>query len=483
MTPRSAATLSAAVLLLGLMSCSGAKSKPKHLPPIIFVPGYGMGALQVEVERQGRPAAKFDFLLPAMNPDAVFAELRPPAANALDYARQRGLDAADVGFVRDWLKLDIDAKGSAQNRPGVHVRPVSIGENFSHECPRYSGMVDILASVGWEPNRNLDCIPFDYRYPPGETNFAEDLKNLIVSRVEQTNGTKVTLACHSQGCLLAYHFLRTADPVWVAEHIGLFFSLAGQFSGCSDCLRWAFQKQWNWDSENKVVSPSDMTWVGELALGLQRSVYGEEVLYRWGQRSYRAIDVVSLLREAGALEIARATDRYALDKQTWFQKGARDHEPLPVPTRVVFGTDLATTAGFSFSREQASDPNCKTPQCGGLYSQDDPELIQTSGDQGDSRWMNQAPRVWLKDPQCEMKEFAFVGHMDIFENIEVLSYLTETVRQIASGNDPCAEVLTLKGSPKKSSRAPANDDVVKVMVASQPGKNDGEYGHRRLWTS
>ena len=242
---------------------------------------------------------------------------------------------------------------------------------------------------------------------------------------------------------MAYHFLRTEDPVWVAEHIGLFFSLAGQFSGCSDCLRWSSQKQWCWESENEVVSPSDMTWVGELALGLQNSVYGEEVLYRWGQSVYRASDVESLLREAGALEIARATGRYALDKQTWFQKGARDHKPLPVPTRVVFETDLPTTAGFSFAREQATDTYCKTPQCGGLYSQDDPALIQTSGDKGDSHWMNQAPRTWLKDSKCEMKKLALVSHMEIFENIQVLSYLMETVKEVASGHDSCNPMPTL----------------------------------------
>ncbi len=433
------------LLLIGLVSSAGKASDDEPLPPIIFVPGYGMGALHIEAEREGQPAANFDFLLPAMNPAAVFAAFRPPVANALDYARQSGLAEADIGFVPKWLKLEIDVDGSAQNRRGIRVGPVSIGEDFARECPRYSGMMGTLASEGWVPNRNLDCIPFDYRFPPGETRFAEDLKKLIISHVAQTNGTKVTIACHSQGCLLAYQFLRTQDPVWVDRHVGLFFSLAGQFSGCSDCLRWAFQEQWSWDSNNELVSPSDMTWVGELALGLQSSVYGEEILYRWGQISYRAKDVRALLREGGAVAMARATDRYALDNQAWFQKGARDHEPLPVPTRVVFGTDLPTTAGFAFAREHAPDPNCTNPQCGGLYSQDHPALIQTMGDQGDSGWMNRAPRVWLKHPACEMKEFAFVSHMEIFENANVLRLLMETVRDIASGTDTCSPPFPLGG--------------------------------------
>ncbi|WP_156487694.1 hypothetical protein [Synechococcus sp. MIT S9509] len=180
---RSTALRSLSLLLLGLMFCGSTSSDRKPLPPIIFVPGYGMGALHVEVEREGRPEANFNFLLPAMNPDAVFAGFSPPVANALDYARGSGLEAADVGFVRDWLKLRIDADGSARNRRGVRVRPVSIGRDFARECPRYGGMVESLVSEGWETNKNLACIPFDYRYPPGETRFAADLKNLIIGHV------------------------------------------------------------------------------------------------------------------------------------------------------------------------------------------------------------------------------------------------------------------------------------------------------------
>ena len=436
------------LVLLGLVACGGQSLEEDSLSPIIFVPGYGMGALHVEVEEMGRSTTSFDFLLPVMNPDSVFGEFRPPVANALDYARHSGLAEADVDFVRNWLKLEIDAEGSAANRQGIRVGPVSIGEDFARECPRYVGMMKTLASKGWVPNRNLDCIPFDYRYPPGETGFSEDLKNLIASRVAEAGGTKVTIACHSQGCLLAYHFLRTQDPEWVDRHVGLFFALAGQFSGCSDCLRWAFQKEWSWDSKNEVVSASDMTWVGELALGLQGSVYGEEVLYKWGETSYRARDARALLREAGALAIARATDRYALGQQAWFQKGDRDQEPLSVPTRVVFGTDLPTTAGFVFARDRAPDPNCTNPQCGGLYAQDYPGLIQTSGDQGDSGWMNQAPRRWLGYPACEMKEFEFVSHMEIFENARVLRLLAETSREIAAGLDRCAPWLASRGSSR-----------------------------------
>ena len=437
MTLQSAVIGSVALLLFGLSARGLRTSDKSEQPPILFVPGYGMSALRVEAKREQRSPAKINFLLPAMNPPEVFTEFNPPVANALDYARRSGLDDSDVVVVREWLKLDIRADGSAQNSRGIRVRPVSIGKDFLHECPRYAEMMQMLIAKGWVANHNLACIPFDYRYPPGETDFAEDLKKLIISQFALSQGRKVTIACHSQGCLLAYQFLRTQDPVWVARHIGLFYSLAGQFSGCSDCLRWAFQQEWSWDSHDKVASPSDMTWVGELALGLQSGIFGEAILYRWGQTSYRARDAQTLLREAGALAIAEATNRYALEKQTWFQKGARDHQPLPVPTRVVFGTGLLTTAGFDFAREKVPVSSCKDPQCQGLYSQKNPELIQTTGDQGDSAWMNRAPRMWLKHPDCEMKEFAGISHMEIFKNATVLNHLSKTIQETASGIDVC----------------------------------------------
>ncbi len=346
--------------ILSLASCGNRAALSNSLSPILFVPGYGMGALNVDVSNVQGEVANFDFLLPSMNPNSIFI---PPLESAKDYALKSGLRIKDLNRVSEWLKLDIAADGVATSQPGVEVTPISIGQNFSRECPRYLAMMTTLTSHGWVPNQNLKCIPFDYRFPPGETDFADDLETLIERSVVSANGTKVTIACHSQGCLLAYHFLRTRSPEWLGKHVGLFFTFAGQFSGCSDCLRWAFQKGWSWDPNNDVVAPSDRTWVGELALGLQTSVYGEQVLYRWGEEEYRTTDTQRLLREAGAWDVARATDRYALERQPWFQSGAVEHLPLSVPTRVVFGTKLPTTVGFEFQREGPVDPRSRDPFC------------------------------------------------------------------------------------------------------------------------
>mgnify|MGYP000014593525 FL=1 len=423
-------------LLAAITACGGDSYSESQnlLSPIIFVPGYGMGALHVEVTGDRAEEVNFNFLLPAMNPDNFFM---PPIQNAADYAQHSGLPAGDLTLVREWLKLEIAEDGSARSRKGVRVRPVSIGKNFSEECPRYVEMMGTLAAEGWEPNRNLKCIPYDYRFPPGETAFVKDLERLLEDTVAAANGTKATIACHSQGCLLVYHFLRTQDPVWLEEHVGLFFALAGQFSGCSDCLRWSFQKEWSWNPNDGLASPSDMTWTGELALGLQTSVYQDNVLYQWGSQEYGAAHTLRLLRDAGALDIARATERYALERQAWFQEGAEEHKPLSVPTRMTYGTDLPTQVGFIFEQYLPADPTCTHPTCGELYHQNYPGVIEAEGDTGESGWMTRAPQAWLEDPTCEIRELLYVEHMDIFNNADALDFLVTSARDVLLGVDSC----------------------------------------------
>ncbi|MDE0950595.1 MAG: hypothetical protein OSA45_04955 [Halioglobus sp.] len=67
-------------------------------------------------------------------------------------------------------------------------------------------------------------------------------------------------------------------------------------------------------------------------------------------------------RDAGALEITRATESYPLVKQVWFQQGAE------------------------------------------FYCQDYPGVIEAEGDTGERGWMNHAPQARLADPACETRE-------------------------------------------------------------------------------
>ena len=116
-----------------------------------------------------------------------------------------------------------------------------------------------------------------------------------------------------------------------------------------------------------------------------------------------------------------------------------EHLPLSVPTRVVVGTKLPTTVGFEFQREGPVDPSCRHPLCAAPYYQDDPGKIQAEGDSGDSDWMNRAPRAWLANPLCEIREFEFVSHMDIFENPEVLQLLIDHTREMPMDIDSCRQ--------------------------------------------
>ncbi|MCX6432936.1 MAG: hypothetical protein NTX29_09135, partial [Actinobacteria bacterium] len=295
-----------------------------------------MSALNVQVLADGGVTV-FDFLVPAMNPVDVLPQ---GATSALEYSVASGLPRDQAEQVHTWMSLSIGRDGVASNQPGVTVAPVSVGQDFAAECPRYVTLADQLAATGWTIDANLFCLPFDYRYAPGGNAFVSDFTSLVERAVSAADGTKAVVACHSQGCLMAYHALRVLDPAWVSANVAVLYGFAGQFSGCSDCLRWAFQEGWSWNLDDLGASPVDPSWVGELALGLQSTVYGDAVLYRNGAQDYRATDARALLQDAGAVAMSRATDVYALDGQDWFRRGSLDAEALPVPSRFVFGVDL-----------------------------------------------------------------------------------------------------------------------------------------------
>ena len=393
------ALVSGALVITG---CVSTETDEAVVAPLVFVPGLGMSTLQVDVVDSDGESIQVDFLVPSMTP----VELLPGSApSALAYSIDSGLPESSVDQVADWLALDIDAEGMARNKPGVTAQPVSVGENFELECPRYVPMIDELESFGWIANANAYCAPFDYRFTPGSNSFVSDFMKLVERVVDASSGAKAAVACHSQGCLMAYHALRTIDAEWINEHVAFLFGFAGQFSGCSDCLLWAAQTGWSWDPNAPDATPVDPTWVGEMALGLQESVYGQEVLYRLGGKNYQAMDSAGLLVDIGAASMARAQDRYALGKQQWFRQGSEMRQPLGVPTRFVFGNGIPTTYGYDLNGSNMVE-------------------LQTDGDGGDSQWMNQAPLRWTADVDCDVLEIPGVGHMEIVTNGVALAALS-----------------------------------------------------------
>ena len=424
-----------AIIGVGLTGCTGTKpaSGGATVAPVVFVPGLGMSALNVQV-RTGGSVTDFDFLVPAMNPVDV---LPHGATSAQEYSVASGLPQDQTEQVPNWMSLSIDKTGEATNQAGVSVTPVSVGQDFASECPRYVAMANQIAASGWTTDTNLFCLPFDYRYAPGGNSFVSDFKTLVKHATTKADGQKAVVACHSQGCLMAYHALRVLDPAWVRENVVALYGFAGQFSGCSDCLRWAFQKGWSWDVDDPEASPVDPSWVGELALGLQSSVYGDAVLYRNGVQDYRATDARSLLQDAGAVAMARATNVYALDGQSWFRRGSIDGKSLPVPSRFVFGVDLSTTVGYIYASAAVRSESCYQPQCAGFWSAPSPVMITADGDGGDSTWMNAAPKAWTADPSCDIRTLPGVDHMTIVTNTDAIEGLVSVAQGSVKGSVPC----------------------------------------------
>ena len=427
------------LVAIGLTGCAGKVSTAKPvgedaLAPVVFVPGLGMSALNVQVLID-KDFTGFDFLLPSMNPIDILPQ---GASSALEYSVTSGLPREEAELVPTWMSLAIDADGVASNQPGVSVAPVSVGRDFAAECPRYLAMTNQLAAAGWTLDANLFCLPFDYRYAPGANSFVPDFMTLVERAVSKASGQRAVVACHSQGCLMAYHALRVLDPTWVKANVSVLYGFAGQFSGCSDCLRWAFQPGWSWSLDDQNESPVDPSWVGELALDLQPSVYGDTVLYRNGTKEYRATDARALLQDAGALEMSRATGAYTLEDQDWFRRGSINGDPLPIPSRFVFGVDLVTTVGYAYDFVAVRTGSCQEPECAGFWSAVSPSVVTSDGDGGDSTLMNAAPKTWTSSPACDIRTIPGVDHMKIVTDPEAIAGLVATSHGSVEGSIPCA---------------------------------------------
>ena len=424
-------------VLILTMACGedpSGSSSPRS--PIVFLPGFGMGALHVRVDSSAGGPAEFAFLLPPLNPSGDGTAKSP---TPLLYALNNGLTTEDIDDVPGWLELMTEEDGSVRSLTGVTVEALSTGVDFLAECPRYRGWMEKVEGEGWTRDQNLYCAPYDYRFPPGKTNDSIRLMALIEKAFEESGGVPVSLMCHSQGCLIAYHFLRTMPEPWLEKNVGLFFSFAGQFSGCSDCIRWAFQKRWDWDSEDALASDSDPTWAGENALGLESEMYEGREIFRVGLEPYFASTIPDLLSFARAVDTEKALGRYELTQQTWYQKGSQLREALSIPARFVYGSEIPTTMGYSFEAAQPSPPACREPSCGPLYSRDYPGLIQMEGDGGMNGIMTRAPMHWTADPACEMRAIPGIQHMDIFDNEAAIRMATELAGEVLSGDLSCLQ--------------------------------------------
>jgi hypothetical protein len=98
-----------------------------------------MSALAVDASN----TSSFSFLFPKMTSPEWLPQ---PAKSALKYSLMSGLAENDVGNVHAWLTLTIDVHGTATNSPGVTVNPISVGEDFLAECPKYGPLNDQLSS-------------------------------------------------------------------------------------------------------------------------------------------------------------------------------------------------------------------------------------------------------------------------------------------------------------------------------------------------
>jgi len=129
-----------------------------------------------------------------------------------------------------------------QNAEGVQIRPTNFGSLDSVDyldilkVPKTDYFEKIISTLesknGFTRNRNMIGAGFDFRKAPNELGeFFSNLTNLIQDLYIRNNYRKVTIICHSMGCLNSLYFLNRKSQGWKDAFIRRLITLGSPWDG------------------------------------------------------------------------------------------------------------------------------------------------------------------------------------------------------------------------------------------------------------
>lgn len=145
-------------------------------------------------------------------------------------------------FVDNMLLTYDNVTRKSYNTPGVEIRPVSFGlldgveyleRNRLPKTDYFANIIDELVENN-HYQRNIDMVaaPYDFRKAPHElSEFFTNLTSLIETSYATNNCSKMTLICHSMGCLNSVHLLNGKSLKWKNKYIRRLISIAAPWSG------------------------------------------------------------------------------------------------------------------------------------------------------------------------------------------------------------------------------------------------------------
>ncbi|XP_072989688.1 lecithin-cholesterol acyltransferase-like 1 [Typha latifolia] len=240
--------MQALTLLLLFMALSlhiplSSASSEQQLHPIILIPGNGGNQLEARLSSEYKPSSLFCKLSYVRRRNEWFRIWFDPSVVVAPITKC---------FAERMMLYYHPELDDYRNAPGVETRVPYFGStqgiryldpHLKHISEYMGTLITSLEQIGYEENHTLFGAPYDFRYGLAHgshpcqvgTRYLQDLKNLIESASNSTNGGRpVILIAHSLGGLFALQLLNRNPPSWRRQYVKHLIALSVPWGGTVD---------------------------------------------------------------------------------------------------------------------------------------------------------------------------------------------------------------------------------------------------------
>ena len=412
-----------------ILANATASKATSTLPPILFLPGY-MGCRLFGTATEGAE-------LPA-----TCANANIPINQPFELMNNVSLTLLHRDCMYNLLTVNFDSTTRKYSSPykGFSVSTQHFGRFESVEA-LYWSFPKVAESWGYERNRNLFGIPFDYRYMSEEglndVGFIQQLQEFIEKVYYLNNQQKVLLIGHSNGGPTMYTFLTSSkiSQVWKDKYIAAMVGLSGNFLGQMNAIH---PYVYNKDSMQQEMLCSWESSYGSMPWGDYKSVKDIPIVTTYSGQEEKEMsytskrdDLVSLFNSVGKVSWSdRLKTMYGVNPVdgSALPVNSMDRSAHPlVDTYCLYGSNVTTNYGYVFN--------------GNILTEDAVEVKTMEGDGNQDILDNQFCQVWQEDNRPIAKKYYFeaeafpnVHHMQMYSDDNVLNKVHEIVLKYSSNN-------------------------------------------------
>lgn len=311
------------------------------------------------------------------------------------------------------------------NVPGVETRIPNWGSTSTVEyldtLPLFTdpysiylkGLCDALASIGYVRDVNILSAPYDFRKAPNDNDFwLNKTIDLIENTYQMNDHVKITLICHSLGCLNTLNLLHVQPQAWKDKFVLRLITLGGPWGGSMKALK-VFAMGDNIDVS--IISAAALksalsSWPSMAWMLPSAKIWNEtDVLASTMSRTYTVNDYEQFFKDLGdpiGWEMRKDTEKYL-----------NPDLPPNVEVHCLFGDKLFTTERLNYESESLSG----TPE---LVHGDGDGVVNIKSLRGCEKWVEK------QEKSVNITVFPKLTHyFGMVTNPQVLKYIKNVLSE------------------------------------------------------